>query len=304
VKWKPIFALLALFAFSSCEADPLDIGELVRSAVANHLQRERLRNDYTYLARVRWTDFAARGRSKPQYTETYDIVFLEGAPYAKHIAHNGQPLPPSQERLEQALFEAEAKARRAGTSNQPGRPAEYDPGPKSTWTFEHLTTEFNLLGKGMGTLNGHRVYIVQALPKEKPAHLATAQDHARYFKTRLWIDVAERQIVRAREELIEDSLVMIEPGLTWAYPIEPEKPQIFETGSRHITYARGNVFDIQWTKVNGEVWLPQRTYSHGKGRVTFDRSTGEISPPHDFQRDMETTYSEYKKFRVKSRIVP
>lgn len=293
-------ALLSL----STKRNTADVHDVVRHAVANHLQRETVRNDYTYLARVRWTDFVARGKSKPRYTETYEIMFLEGAPYSRHIAHNGRPLPADQEKLEEGLLQAEAKARRAETNRPPGRLLGYEQTSQSTWTLQYLTTEFNLHEKGTSVLNGRQVQIVEARPREKPEHLETARDYARHFKTTLWIDVTEQQIIRAKEELIEDNLVMTQPGLTIAYPVTPEDPQISESGKGHITYPRGSVFMIQWTKVNGEAWLPQTSYSKFKATVVFERPAGELTPRQEFRRDLETTYSDYKKFRVKSRIIP
>ena len=298
------FLVPAVLASLSMERNRPDVDDLVRRAVANHLQRETVRNDYTYLARLQWTDFVARGKSKPRYTETYEIMFLEGAPYARHITHNGRALPAEQEKLEDALLQAEAKARRAGTRGQPGGLLGYELEGKSTWTLQYLTTEFNLHEKGTSVLNGRQVHIVEALPREKPEHLATALDYARHFKTTLWIDVTERQIVRAKEKLIEDNLAITQSGFTLAYPVTPEDPQISESGKSHVTYVRGSVFIIQWTKVNGEAWLPEASYSKGKTTVVFEKPTGELSPRQEFRRDLETTYSDYKKFRVKSQIIP
>jgi len=310
VRCKSILGLvvqLALF-IALCSAlpvqDKVDVDDLVRRAIANHVQRELIRNDYTYLAHMRWTDSGYCGRSRPYCTESYEIMFLEGAPYTRHTAHNDQPLSADVEKLEEAMLQAEAKARRAGAGNKQGSTLGYMMESKSTWTLDHLTTEFSLRGKGTSVLNGRRVYVVEALPREKPGHLDSTVDYPLYFKTTIWIDIEEQQIVRAKEELIEDNLIITQPAIHLRYPLTPEARQIYESGKSHGTYARGAFFVIQWTKINGEAWLPQVTHSKFKVWIVHESPAGEMSRRVEFRRKIDTTYSDYQKFVVKTRIVP
>jgi hypothetical protein len=307
VRCTLIVVFLALI-LAPCSAmpprDALDVNDLVHRALANHAQREAVRVDYTYVARVRWTDFVSPGRSKPRITDTYEIIFLEDAPYARHLTRGGQPLPADQEKLEEALMQAEGRARCAETSGHSGLLPGSRPGGKLTWTLEHLNEEFNLRGKGMSVLNGRRVYVVEALPRENPTQPAAVNDYSRYFKTTLWIDVAEQQIVRLKEELVQDGLVITQPAFSFAYPLAPQNPQISESGTLRATHARGGLFTIQWTKLNDEIWLPQKSQSRGRSELAIERLDGEVTHYKNVRHEIETTYSDYKKFRVKTRIVP
>ena len=276
-----------------------DINDVVRRAVANYERREALRSDYTYVVRMRC--FIPR-TPRPHFVDRYEVMFLEGAPYTKHVAHDDRPLPPDQQKYEEALLEAEARSRRAGTGHNAGglwRPL----GSKMTWTLDRLTDEFTFHRKGTEIVDGRRVTVIEAVPKGKPDLSKSNQDYARYFKATLWIDASELQIVRVKEELIEDGLTLIQPTLATTYPIGPEGPQILESGKSTATCLRGNVYIMQWTKIADDVWLPRKSYTKEKTRVVRETATGEVQSPILLEEEIETIYSDYKKFSVKTRIV-
>jgi len=307
VKRKPILGLLLLVPLLGPVAtrkDGADTNDLVRRAVANYQRRELLRNDYTYLARMRWVDSVVRRGPRPHIIDTYEVMFLEGTPYMKHVARDDRPLPPDMQRFEDARLEAETKARRAGHGTTPAGLLGHRLGPKTAWTLDHLTDEFFLRRKGTDVVAGRRVDVIEAVPNKKPDPSTSSQDYARYFKTTLWIDVVELEIVKAREELIEDGLTLNQPQFSWSIPLNSENPQISESGMSRMTYLRGNVFIIQWTKIADGVWLPQKSYSKGKARVARQMADGQALPIFFINSDAETTYSGYKKFVVKTRITP
>jgi len=208
------------------------------------------------------------------------------------------------QKFEDARLEAEANLRRAGRGNTPGGLLGHRLGPKTAWTLDHLTDEFFLHRKGTDVVAGRHVDVIEAVPNRKPDPSNSSEDYARYFKTTLWIDVAEGEIVKAREELIEDGLTLIQPQLSWAIPLNPESPQISESGKSKMTYLRGNVFIIQWKKIGDGVWLPQKSYSKGQARVAREEADGQALPIFFIESEIETTYSGYKKFVVKTRITP
>jgi hypothetical protein len=51
---------------------------------------------------------------------------------------------------------------------------------------------------------------------------------------------------------------------------------------------------LEQTRVNDEVWLPKREYMAGSGRIALVKRLAE---------DDEITWSDYKKFRVESKVV-
>ena len=48
-------------------------------------------------------------------------------------------------------------------------------------------------------------------------------------------------------------------------------------------------------RINNEVWLPEREYLSGSGRIGLVKRVAE---------DQEITWSDYEKFRVDSKVIP
>ena len=77
-----------------------DPAELIRLAETNYIARELTLKDYTYVENE-------RGRTLLQtVSNTYEIILLDGRPYRRHTKFNGQPLPPEEEKDEQARLDA------------------------------------------------------------------------------------------------------------------------------------------------------------------------------------------------------
>jgi len=74
--------------------------ELIRLAVANYSAREITAKDYAYLESDRTKTPFGEG------SNTYEIALIDGHPYRRHTKFNGQPLPPEEEKDEQARLAA------------------------------------------------------------------------------------------------------------------------------------------------------------------------------------------------------
>lgn len=272
-------------------SDTSAINELVRKAVANYKARQPQQNEYTYLAHLDRTDFDRHGKVFNHVTSSYEIMFLAGAPYRRLILSNGQPLSPEQERQEQILLEAEARARRAGsTSQQPGLTSFLAP-------VAQLPDEFHLRARGRQRLDGRELEVIDATPKTEDQPVQPEQEYARHFHMRLWIDTREFQIVRLEAKVAKGTIEIDRTTLV-------STPEPHFSGDREIRFviAPGAVIAEEWTKVNDEAWLPNRLHTR-----TTRKSTASVSPgvaPLVFASELTWTYSAYKKFRVDTHIVP
>ncbi len=302
------------------KADSSSLTELVRRAVANYKAREAQRDNYTYLAHITRTDFDRRGKSKGHTTGTYEIMFLEGAPYRRAITFNGKPLSPEQEQREQALLEAEAKMRKAERENQ-GASFSFESSSfesssfrsssfrssslRSTWgapldvPFEQLPDEFNLHWRGKQRLDDREVQMIEAFPlsKNDDGGLSPGQEYAQHFKLKLWIDAEDAQLVKVEAEIFKGTVVLHPQVASFTHP----DFQVSGIGESQIEFARGTITSTEWTKVNDEAWLPKWSYSKtGKGTlVNLSRtSTNLVILPVEYT----STFSDYKKFRVNSHI--
>lgn len=86
-----IFLTLAL-------AVPPDAATLVQSVIALEKAEWPKRQKYTWREEVIRRHFDKTGKEEPATTETFDVLFVEGATYRKLILENGKPLPPRNRR--------------------------------------------------------------------------------------------------------------------------------------------------------------------------------------------------------------
>jgi hypothetical protein len=275
----------------AAKPDSSSMAGLVRKAVANYKTREAQLENYTYLAHFVLTAFDRHGKPTGQTTFTDEIIMLEGAPYQRTILHNGSPLSPEQEKQQQMLLEAEATARRAGYNKQPVHLPRLAP-------IAQLPDEFRLRRRGKQLIDGRLVQVIEALPINAKAPASADREYARHFKLKLWIDADEAQIVRLESEVVS-SLALDQDRFEISADLKSS-----DVKTLHFEYARGTTTAMEWTKVNGEVWLPKwSSWKTPKETVSGLMSTQPESPL-SFPDQHTATYSDYKKFHVETRVVP
>ena len=277
------------------KAEASSMVELVRSAVANYKARQAQRNDYTYLERVVRTEFDRNGKPNGQITGTYEIMFLKGAPYRRLLRINDEPPRPELEKLEQQLLEAEARMREAGKGDyQPVRTSFFAP-------VDQLMEGFRLHWRGRQVLNGRDVQMIEAVPDDKHLPSSPKQDYARHFRMKVWIDTKEAQIVRVESRVAGESVAIDQDGIGFFQDRSSPDVQIHSQKFR-VEVARGTASDMEWTKVNDEAWLPSRSYWNTR-KMTVTNIPSE-QKPLSIRVELTCSYSDYKKFRVNTRIAP
>jgi hypothetical protein len=274
----------------------IDINELVRRAAANFKAREDLRNDYTYLAHYVWSRSDLRGRRPRPSTADFEIVFLEGEPYMRQIRSNDQPLPPEEEKRQIAVMEAFARARRQAKSRPGGLPAFYT---ALKLPVAQLPDAFDLHVKGRQRLDGREVYVIEALPKANQNPADAGQEHARHFKMKLWVDPEEAQLVKIEGEVVKDIVVTGIPTLPG--PMANETPMVFESQRIRRLYKPGSIIGEEWTRLDDGAWLPKHAHAKVQERIWLELPEANSSPWREVR---DCTYSGYKKFRVKTTILP
>jgi hypothetical protein len=131
------------------------------------------------------------------------------------------------------------------------------------------TFEMALLRRDM--TDGRPSIVVSLTPRNDVRTKSSAGKYLRKFRGTVWIDEADRQLVRAELECLDTILV------GWGLLGRVHK------GSR-VTFDR--------VKVNDEVWLPRSFRTEVKGRALLVRT---------FDVTAETRYSDYRRFSVVTR---
>lgn len=306
MKCKPIpslFAVLILLASSSGLSSPdspkkkddIDLKDLVRRAAAKLQARKSLSLNYTYLAHCVYFRFDTRIKYTTPNNADYEIMFIEGEQYMHQLKQDGLPLSPEQERRDTALREAFAKERREGTLKR----GELLP----TYTFlelpfERLADEFTLHAKGKQPMDGREVQVIDAFPRDTGEASGDDQETARHFKFKLWVDTSEAQVVKVQATVIKD--IAWTRILTIIAPNADNRPAVAQ--QMRTLYKRGTIVTVEWTKLPDGAWLPKHCYVKAPQRIWTNVSHQRSSQP--WLDVLDWTYSDYKRFRVDTRIVP
>jgi hypothetical protein len=248
-----------------------------------------------YLAHFVWSSFDPRRRRPKPSTADFEIVFLEGEPYMRQIKYNDQPLSPEAEKREIGVMEAFAKARREAKRRPGGLPGFYT---ALKLPVAQLPDAFDLHVKGRRRLDDREVYVIEALPKANQNPADAGQEHVRHFKMKLWIDPEEAQIVKIEGEVIKEIVVT---GIPTIPDPGKEQPTVVESQRYQHLYKPGSVIGQEWTKLDDGAWLPKHVYSKIQERMWLELPKADSSPWRDVR---DCTYSGYKKFRVKTTILP
>ena len=93
---------------------PITPIEMVRRALADYTRDEAAERQYTYLQREDFRMLDGSGNLKRRDLHTYDVTLLEGSPYRRLVKRNDQPLPPEEEKQQQANLQRSIDERRKG----------------------------------------------------------------------------------------------------------------------------------------------------------------------------------------------
>lgn len=121
-------------------------------------------------------------------------------------------------------------------------------------------------------IDGRECWVISGTPKPGYRPRNSDAKPLLQIKGRMWIDKADYSWVRLEAETIGT----ISYGVFLAR-LNPGAKLVFEQ-----------------TRVNGELWLPKRLYVNGSGRVGLVKKIA---------MDQETTWNDYRKFQVASKMV-
>lgn len=251
-----------------------DARDIVRRAVELDSANSKIARNYTFLQRQDMRELDGNGKVKNERLETWDITMLEGSPYRRLVARNDQPIPAEEQRREEERLRRSIEDRRQETSVQRERRLD-------EWTkrqekqrepVKELPDAFNFTITGEEVLDGRPVYVIAASPKPGYKPKSALAGFFPKVKLRLWIDQRDYQGARIEMEVLDT----------------------ISLGGFLLRVAKGSRLLIEQVRVNDEVWLPKKVTLHASARLLFVKG---------LNRDMDFTFSDYKKFQTDSRVV-
>jgi hypothetical protein len=234
----------------------------------------QLSSSYTFLQRQVVRELDRSGKVKSQKDETWDITPLEGSPYRRLVARNDQPLSPEERQREQEKLQRSIDERRNETDPQRERRLAEWQGKreKQRAPIKELPDAFDFTLAGEEVIAGRPVYVIDAKPKPGYQPKSTATAFFPKIKLRLWIDQGDYQGAR----------------------IEMESLDTISFGGVLVRLEKGMRLAIEQIRVSDQVWLPKRLTLDASARLLLLKG---------LRRELEFTFSDYKKFQVDSHVV-
>jgi hypothetical protein len=275
---KLLPVVLAVAGVLHAQARQQEVGndprEIIRKSVELDQANWARMKDYTWIARETDRSLDSRGQVKSEKTDEWETVVLYGEAHHRMLQRDGKTLSADDQRKEQQkLDQVVAKLGRETPEQRARREAKYEKDREKDREFlREVPDMFDFRMLGNEKIDGRDVWVISATPK--PGYRPKNSDAKPLLKVKakIWIDKAEYQWVRLEGE----TTATISFGLFIAR-LNPGAKLLFEQ-----------------TRVNDDVWLPKREVISGAGRLGLVKKLA---------GEQETTWNNYRKFQVDSKVV-
>ncbi len=246
---------------------PVDPTTLIKAVWNNQKQLEATRKDYIFHRVEEDQEIDSQGRIKSKETKEFEVHFVANREIDRLISKDGKPLSAWATRIQdEEVRRQESKARKEAAKEESGE----DPGKDEFTVSKFLAADrfFNLRRE---TYQGHEVYAMDFEPRLDFEPHSLLDKVLKSLGGSIWIDEQARQAVRLQASFLRS--VNVGGGIL---------------GS---VQKGGNVV-LEQRFVNNELSMPSFDEVHLSARVFFlHKSINGTS-----------TYSDYQKFRVESKI--
>jgi hypothetical protein len=190
------------------------------------------------------------------------------------IARNGQPLSERDAaKEEEKVRKLMEKRKNESEADRAKRLQEEDKKRQEAREFvREIADAYDFRLADVESLQGRETHVIDADPRPGYRPQRKVAKILPKFRFRVWIDKAETQWVKLDAQFIDT--------VSFGWFVVRLQP-----GSRVL---------IEQTRVNDDVWLPQHVHVKIDARVALLKS---------FRGDIDVAYSDYKKFRVDTRIL-
>jgi hypothetical protein len=215
--------------------------EIVRRSVAN------TDADWAKAAQYDFTERDIVVEHGTRTAKTYQVMMIEGSPYNKLIARNGEPLSAAETRQQDQKLAAETNRRRKESSEaRQKRVGAYQRERRQDHALmSEMAKAFDFKLTGQDTVNGHRCFVLEAEPKAgyRPSNHETAVLTG--MRGTMWVDAQAYQWVKVHAE-------------------------VFRPVAFGLFFARvnpGTQFTLEEQPVHGDLWLPSHFAMAVKARI-------------------------------------
>jgi hypothetical protein len=231
--------LAALALSIICTAAP-PTDEIVERSVANTMADWNTAPEYNFTER----DVVTK---KGPSARTYRVMMIDGSPYNKLIAANGEPLTPAQAAGQDRALQREiAKREHATPEVRLQRIQKYQRERRQdNALMQEMTKAMDFRLSGEDTVDGRRCFVLEGTPK--PGYRPASRDAKvlKGMRGKMWIDEQQYQWVKVEAEVF--------------------RPVAFGLFIAHV--EPGTQFTLEQRPVEGNLWLPSHFSMRVKAKV-------------------------------------
>ena len=265
----------SVFDFPNSKGRPLpDIKTLLLDVAKNQKAIEELQKQYTCHVVAEEEKFDSRGGVTSREVKEYDVFNCGGDEIRHLVKADSKPLTPEQQHKEDERFNkefSEFQKKQAELANDPKKQEKEDERQQAQIS-DFLRAE-SFTNPRRERFRGQDVIVFDFGPNPDYKPRKMVESIVQKLVGVVWIDEQARDVARLEARFSDK--VKIGGGLL-------------------ASLDKGTNLVFEQTKINGEVWLPSYAKVHAAARVVFVRVR---------QNEIDR-YSDYKKFRVETKIGP
>ena len=235
-----------------------DVRQIMEASIAATQRQWPMRLHYTYMERDEDRRRDLAGHVKSDDVDLSKTILVNGVPFEQLVERNGRP-PSAEEQRKQK--EDRDKLKRETAEQRAERLRKEEEENTSLVLEVPKAFDFQLVGEE--AINGRSAYVLQATPHFGYHAQGKYGNMFSRVSGRLWVDKQDLGWIKVDGQVI----------------------QPFSMGLFLVRLLRGSHITMEQTRVDGEIWMPERVEVRAAAKILFVKS---------LVIDRILTYSEYK----------
>ena len=242
-----------------------DVVAVMREVEEHQKASEALARDYLYHSVATEQSFDGHGNLKKTETEESDIFYIAGARIRRITKKDGKELSPD---------EREKESRRIDKEIAHAKEKKPEQNERDVVTVSRFLELGSFTHPRRVTIDGRETLAVDFTGDPKAKTRNRFEGAIREMEGTVWIDEQDRALRKIAGHFVH----------------------AFKVGGGMLADVKeGTSFEAEWTKVNGEVWLPSAAEGKGQMRVLLLLN---------MRGSLRVVDSGYRKFKATATILP
>ena len=251
-----------------------DIPTLMREVESRQRAAEAAEKDYIYHSVQTGQELDSHGATKKTEVNEYDVLRIDGVPVQKLVKKDGRELTPDEAKKESERIDKDVAKAKEKREKEDAKGRQSDPRGNDEVTVSRLLELGSFTNPRRLQLAGRDTIAVDYTGDPNAKTRNRFEGVFRDLAGTVWIDEQDKALVRIEGRFI--------------HPFKVD-------GGILASVREGTSFTAQSSKINDEVWLPERIEGHGEARMLLF---------FKFNGGLTIQNSNYRKFKTSSTITP